>query len=80
MPPVWLSHLQTLLDQPDPQEMIGRGHRQTHAGKPDRRTSVFLPLLVRWAQVRYVANDAPPFIGKAKKGFNLRIADRRKRA
>lgn len=80
MPPAWLSHLQDVLDQPDPPELIRRGHRLTQAGWANRRSTVFLPLLVRWAQVRYVAKDAPPHLGKAKKGFNLRIADRRRRA
>lgn len=70
--------LHDLLASPDPSDLIGRGHRITQPGDPQRRSTVLLPLLTRWAVTRQVLNDAPPFIGKARKGFKLRIADRRR--
>lgn len=80
MAPTWLSQLHDLLGQQDGPDLIGRGSRITVAGKADRRVSVFLPLMTKWAQHRYLAKDAPLSIGTVKKGFALRIADRRKRA
>lgn len=74
--------LHELLQSADPPEMKGRGHRITCPGRADRRSTVYLPLLTRWAQTRFVQNDPAPHIGKAKvsKGFRLVIADRRRRA
>lgn len=82
MAPVWLSQLHDLLGQPD-EPFMRRGHQITHTGKWDRRSSVLLPLLTRWAQHHYIAKDAPAIPGKARKaakGFRLIIADRRRRA
>lgn len=78
--PAWVVDLHRLLASTDPPELIGRGHRVTYAGKADRRSTVLLPLLTRWAQYRYVDRDPAPFIGSARKGFRLIIAERRRRA
>lgn len=82
MPPTWLSQLHDLLGSPDSADLIGRGSRITAQGKADRRSTVFLPLLTKWAQHHYIAKDAPAIPGKARvaKGFRLIIADRRKRS
>lgn len=80
MAPTYLSDLHRLLEQRDPVDLIGRGHRQTVAGDPNRRKTVLLPLLTRWAVTRQIANDAPMFIGKARKGFRIIVAERRRRA
>lgn len=77
--PEWLGQLHDLLLTPDLSK-DRRGHRVTCPGRPDRRSAVLLPLLTRWAVTRQVLNDAPPFIGRAKKGFRLIVADRRRRA
>ncbi len=34
-----------------------RGRITTQHGKPDRRSSVFLPLVTRWAQRHYMVRD-----------------------
>ncbi len=71
--------LDALLSQPDPVDLVGRGHHVTQPGDPRRRETVFKPLMIRWLQHHYIAKDPAPFIGKARKGFRLHIADRRKR-
>lgn len=76
----WLVELHDFLDRPDPACLIGRGHHVTQPGRADRRTTVLIPLLTRWLQTRYVQNDPAPHIGKARKGFRLRIADKRRTA
>ncbi len=47
----------------------------TQSGDPARRQTVLLPLLTRWAQVRFVDNDPAPQLGKAKRV--LRVVARR---
>ena len=34
-----------------------RGHKVTCLGAPDRRKTVFLPLLTRWAQAHYMERE-----------------------
>ena len=77
MTPPDLVQLHDFLATADPAELIGRGHHVTQAGAANRRSTVLLPLLVRWAQVRFVERDAPPHLGKARKGWRLVVADRR---
>lgn len=79
MTPVWLGELHDLLQAPD-RPGDRRGHRVTCPGRADRRSTVLLPLLTRWCVTRQVLNDPPPYIGRAKKGFKLVIADRRRQA
>ena len=55
-----------ILAIPDEPQMV-RGHRLTRLGDPQRRRTVFLPLLVRWAQRRYLAGDPEPVLGQAKR-------------
>ena len=43
-----------------------RRHRVTQPGDPDRRRTVLLPLLTRWAQQRCLAVDPVPDVGRAK--------------
>lgn len=38
-------------------ETCGRGRIVTHQGAPDRRSSVFLPLVTRWAARHYMMRD-----------------------
>lgn len=80
MTPSWLTELHVLLNLADPPDLEGRGHHQTVAGDPSRRATVLLPLLTRWAVTRQIQNDPPMHIGKARKGFRLHVADRRRRA
>lgn len=79
MAPAWLSQLHDLLGQPD-EPTMRRGNRITEPGDPLRRSTVLLPLLVRWCVTRQVLNDPPPYIGRAKKGFRVIVADRRWRS
>lgn len=80
MTPAWLPELHALLTRIDPTDLKGRGHYQTVPGDPSRRSTVLLPLLTRWAVTRQIQNDPPMHIGKARKGFRLHVADRRRRA
>ena len=62
-----------LLAVPDPPDLVGsfygngRGFRVTQPGDPRRRQTVFLPLVTRWAQRRYLDLDRPAYIGPAKR-------------
>lgn len=77
MAPTYLSDLHALLAQPDPVDLPKRGCRVTCAGDPLRFTSVYLPLVKRWAITHQAGKDKAPFIGKARKGYRLIVADRR---
>ena len=62
------ARLVALLAEPDPADFspARRGRRITQPGDPKRRQTVFLPLVTRWAQQRYVALDPDPYIGPAR--------------
>ena len=55
-----LQRLTEVLAQPDPPDLRGRGVRWTHPGDPQRRQTVQLPLLIRWAQHRCLQVDPEP--------------------
>ena len=80
MTPAWLPDLHRLLLAADPPDMRRRANHVTQPGRADRRSTILLPLLTRWAQHRHVGKDPAPHIGKARKGFRLIVADRRRRA
>lgn len=52
-----LPALHRLLSEPDPPDLVGRGHRVTFEGIPERRAWILLPLLTRWAQHRHLGLD-----------------------
>lgn len=58
--------IRTLLERPDPSDLPPRSSRQTYPGSPRRRSEIFLPLVVRWAQRRYLENDRPTYIAPAR--------------
>lgn len=64
--------LEALLGSPDPPDLAHRGHVITQPGDPKRRQTVLLPLLTRWAQVRYVGKDPDPYLGKARTETEMR--------
>ena len=63
-----LQRLTEVLAQPDPPDLRGRGVRWTHAGDPQRRQTVLLPLLIRWAQHRCLHVDPEPATAPARPG------------
>jgi len=66
--------LHALLLRPDPPDLVGRGHHVTQPGKPNRRQTVFLPLLTRWAQWHFFKVDPEPKPGRAQRARVLQIA------
>lgn len=55
-----LARLDALLRMPDPPDLPRRAHRITQVGEWSRRSTVLLPLLVRWVQQRYVLIEDTP--------------------
>ncbi len=48
--------LTNLLSKPDPSDLVGRGHRLTQPGKPNRHEA--LPGLIQtWIQYRYIERE-----------------------
>jgi hypothetical protein len=60
------ARLCALLAAPDPADLPHRGNHVTVPGDPKRRQTVFLGLLTRWAQTRYIDLDPAPYIAPAK--------------
>lgn len=67
--PVRYSALVALLAQPDEPGLARRGHRigPKCDGAEDRRKTVLLPLLIRWAQRRCLSVDPEPVLNPAER-------------